>query len=47
MSNSPHIKLKSGEASHLAALIISVARPRSANEAKEIEQWLTRLQGKP
>ncbi len=46
MSNSSHIKLKSGEAAHLAALIISVARPRSASEAKEIEHWLTRLQDK-
>lgn len=39
------IKLKAGEAQHLAALIIAVARPRSADEARELEQWIKRLQG--
>lgn len=39
------IKLKDGEAQHLAALIIAVARPRTADEARELEKWIKRLQG--
>jgi hypothetical protein len=39
------IKLKPGEANHLAALILRVARPRSEDEAAELQVWLKRLQG--
>lgn len=39
------IKLKDGEALHLAALIIAVARPRTPDEARELEVWIKRLQG--
>jgi hypothetical protein len=39
------MKLKDGEAKHLAALIVAVARPRTPQEAAEIDQWVKRLQG--
>jgi hypothetical protein len=39
------VKLKDGEARHLAALIVAVARPRSAAEAEEVQQWVKRLTG--
>ena len=39
------MKLKDGEAAHLAALIVSVARPRSEKEAIEVQAWVKRLQG--
>lgn len=39
------MKLKDGEAVHLAALIIAVARPRDAREAAEVAAWVKRLQG--
>lgn len=39
------MKLKDGEAAHLAALIVSVARPRTEKEAHEIQVWVKRLQG--
>ena len=39
------VKLKDGEAAHLAALIVSVARPRTEKEAHEIQVWVKRLQG--
>jgi hypothetical protein len=39
------VKLKDGEAAHLAALIIATCRPRSEAEATELQQWIKRLQG--
>ena len=39
------MKLKDGEAVHLAALIVSVARPRTPQEADELQVWIKRLQG--
>lgn len=39
------MRLKDGEAAHLAALIVSVARPRSEQEAAEVAAWIKRLQG--
>jgi len=39
------VKLKDGEALHLAALILKVARPRSQDEADELQVWLKRLRG--
>jgi hypothetical protein len=39
------VKLKDGEALHLAALILKVARPRSQDEAEELQVWLKRLRG--
>ena len=39
------VKLRDGEAAHLAALMAATCRPRSEAEAKEIEAWLKRLQG--
>lgn len=39
------MKLKDGEARHLAALIIATARPRTAEEAAELATWIKRLQG--
>ena len=39
------IKLKEGEAAHLAALILRVARPRSQDEADELQVWIKRLNG--
>ena len=39
------VKLKDGEALHLAALILKVARPRSRDEAEELQVWLKRLRG--
>lgn len=39
------IKLKDGEALHLASLILRVARPRSEDEANELQAWLKRLRG--
>lgn len=39
------MKLKAGEARHLAALLVAVARPRTPDEAAEVEQWIKRLTG--
>ena len=39
------IKLKAGEAIHLANLLQNTARPRSEAEAREVEAWIKRLQG--
>lgn len=39
------IKLKDGEGVHLAALILRVARPRTAEEADEVMAWVKRLNG--
>lgn len=39
------MKLKAGEAKHLAALIVAVARPRTPQEAAEVEAWVKRLAG--
>lgn len=39
------MKLKDGEARHLAALLVAVARPRTPQEADEVAQWVKRLQG--
>jgi len=39
------MKLKDGEARHLAALLIATARPRSEAEALEIQAWIKRLTG--
>ena len=39
------IKLKDGEGVHLAALILRVARPRTEDEAQELQTWIKRLQG--
>lgn len=39
------MKLKDGEARHLAALLVATCRPRSADEAEEIQAWIKRLQG--
>lgn len=39
------MRLKDGEAAHLAALIVAVARPRTEKEAAEIAAWVKRLQG--
>lgn len=40
-----HLKLSVGEARHLAALMAATCRPRSAQEAVDIEAWLKRLMG--
>lgn len=40
-----HLKLSTGEARHLAALMAATCRPRSAQEAVNIEAWLKRLLG--
>ena len=39
------VKLKDGEAVHLAALILRVARPRTQDEAEEVMVWVKRLNG--
>jgi hypothetical protein len=39
------VKLKDGEAAHLAALIVSTARPQNAQQAAELQVWVKRLQG--
>ena len=39
------MKLKDGEAQHLASLIIATARPRTPEEAHELQVWIKRLQG--
>lgn len=39
------MKLKDGEATRLATLIANVARPRTPQEAAEVEAWIKRLQG--
>lgn len=39
------IRLKDGEALHLADLILRVARPRSEEEATELQVWIKRLRG--
>ena len=39
------IKMSAGEGLHLAALILKVARPRSQDEAEELQVWLKRLRG--
>ena len=39
------IKLKDGEGRALAALILRVARPRSQDEADELQVWIKRLNG--
>lgn len=40
------VKLKDGEARHLADLLQNVARPQPGSaEAKEVEKWIKRLRG--
>ena len=39
------VKLKDGESQHLADLILRVARPRSEEEAAELQVWIKRLRG--
>jgi hypothetical protein len=39
------MRLKDGEARHLAALLVAVARPRTPDEAAQVEQWVIRLNG--
>jgi hypothetical protein len=39
------IRLKDGESNHLADLILRVARPRSEEEATELQVWIKRLRG--
>lgn len=39
------VKLSAGEALHLCSLILRVARPRSEEEATELQAWLKRLRG--
>jgi len=39
------VKLKDGESNHLADLILKVARPRSEEEANELQVWIKRLRG--
>ena len=45
MSKHP-VKLTAVEASHLAALLAAVARPRSQDEVAAVEHWLRRLVAK-
>lgn len=40
-----HIKLRDTEASRLAALLIAICRPRSPEEAQQLDYWLARLRG--
>lgn len=42
-----HMKLSVGEARHLAALMAATCRPRTQQEAIDIEAWLKRLAGAP
>ena len=37
------IKLKPGEATHLADLLQNLARPRTEAEAVEVQNWIKRL----
>lgn len=39
------IKLKDTEASRLTALLIAICRPRSPEEAAQLDYWLQRLRG--
>lgn len=39
------IKLSVGEARHLAALMAATCRPRSSQEALDVEAWIKRLVG--
>lgn len=39
------IKLKDTEASRLTALLIAICRPRSPEEAAQLDYWLSRLRG--
>ena len=39
------MKLKDGEAVHLAGLLIATCRPRTEAEKLELEAWIKRLQG--
>lgn len=40
------IKLAPTEAAKLAAFLLRIARPRTADEAHEVEHWVKRLEGK-
>ena len=39
------MKLKDGEARTLASLLAAVARPRTPQEAIQVDQWIKRLTG--
>lgn len=41
------IKLSAGEARHLASLMAATCRPRTQQEAIDIEAWLKRLSAQP
>ena len=39
------MKLKAGEAAHLAGLIVGNMKPQTPALAKELDVWIKRLQG--